>query len=110
MAHKTFRDRRGVQSAVPYIGDIAGEQGPGGSPVGLVVVTDLSASGRPIHPQAMTPSRVVFDPIGRVGDHEFGCQAAQQRGDRTGVGTVATANAVRSRQPDISDCGHGFFG
>ena len=49
-AYQAFRDGRGVQGSVPDIGDIAWEQGPGGSPVRLVVVTDLSASGRIIHP------------------------------------------------------------
>ena len=36
-------DRRGVQRAVPDIGDVAGEQRPGRAPVGAIVVLDLAA-------------------------------------------------------------------
>jgi len=66
---------------VPDVGDIAGKQAPSGPPVCLVVVADPPASGQPIHPQAMTPSRIVIDPIGRIGDHEFGCLTEREVGD-----------------------------
>src|SRR5450759_3316770 len=97
LAYEALGDSRGVQGAVPNVGNVAGEQSPCGSPVCLVVVTDLSASCRPVHPQAMTPSRIVIDPIGRIGDHEFGCWVAQQRGDSRRVRTVPTGNPVRAR-------------
>src|SRR5450759_5860971 len=60
---KTVRNCRGVQGAVPDVSDVAFEQAPGSCPVCLVVVTDLSASGRSVHSQAMTPSRIVIDPV-----------------------------------------------
>ena len=31
----------------------------------------------------MAPGRIVIDPVGWVGDHEFGCQASQQGGDQS---------------------------
>jgi hypothetical protein len=33
MAHKTFGNCGSVQCSVPDVGDVAGEQGPSGSPV-----------------------------------------------------------------------------
>lgn len=42
MADERVGDRGGMQGAVPDIGDLAGEQGPGVAPVGDPVVLDLS--------------------------------------------------------------------
>src|SRR5450759_3830988 len=72
IVRKTVRNRRGVQGAVPDVGDVAREQGPSGSPVCLVVITDFAPSSGMVDAQAMTPSRIVVDPVGRVGDHESG--------------------------------------
>jgi hypothetical protein len=60
MAHKTFRNGRGVQGSVPDVGDIAGEQAPSGSPEALV---DLSRG---------TNGRIQGGPWGLPSGNELG--------------------------------------
>ena len=68
---EAFGDDGRTQCTVPDVGDLAGEQAPGRRPIRDLVVADLALSRRIVDAAAMTPFRIVFDAIGRVGDHQL---------------------------------------
>src|SRR5258708_40053416 len=83
-------DDGAVHGGVPDIGDVAGEQRVGLTPVGAVVVEDLSGRvlAAPETP-ALAPGRLVADPVRGVGDHQRGVDAAESFGDVCRSGAVA---------------------
>src|SRR5690606_30940331 len=70
---KAIADHAGKQAGMPDIGDVAREQGPCFAPVRLVVVQHV-ALGRAAGSNAcfLPPGRVIFHPVGRIGDHQMG--------------------------------------
>ena len=61
---------RGMQRAMPDIGDITREQRPCLAPVGPVVVQHLAGAFGLRGPGLVAPGGIVFDAVGRVGDHQ----------------------------------------
>src|SRR5712672_521969 len=102
-----------VQSPVPDVGDIAGEQRVRLPPVGAIVVEHLAP--REIagtKAAARSPGRVVADPIRRIGDHQVRLRSCQHWRDIGRAGAVAAADPVVSQLPYVagpSDRVIGYF-
>src|SRR5262245_47024224 len=103
VARQTFGHRGRMQSSMPDIGNVAGEEAPGGVPVCLLVVAHLAAPLGFVDPSAMTPGGVVANAVGRVGDHQVGRHSCEQSSDSGRICAVTASNAVRSRRPYLPD-------
>jgi hypothetical protein len=93
-----------VQSSVPDIGDIPGEQLIGLTPVGAIVVEHLALrelAGAEV--LARAPGRFVADSIRRIGDHQVRLRGRQHGRDVGHAGAVAAANPVVPQQPYVAE-------
>ena len=93
---------RGMQRTVPDIGHIARKQCPSLSPIGAVIVQHLAGTLGLGSTCLVPPRRIVFNAIGRVGDHQQGADIAQQTPDHISTGAVAADQAVRPQLPEIA--------
>ena len=98
---KAVGDNAGAQRPVPDIGDLAGVEIPGRSPIRDLVVPDLALARGIVDAPAMTPLRIIFDAVGRVGDHQMRHGIAQQKLHEVRVPAVAARDTMRSELPDV---------
>ena len=54
---------------MPDVGDVPWS--PSWLPIRLLVIADLVGLGRVVHTRAMTPSWIVVDAVGWIGDHQM---------------------------------------
>ena len=92
-----------MQSAVPGVGDIPGEERIRLAPVGAVVVEHLAPREitRALAP-ARSPGWVVADAIRRIGNHQVGLRSVQHLCDIRRAGTVAAANPIVFQPPYVA--------
>ena len=101
---QTGGDDIAVQSPVPDIRDVTGEQRIGLTPVGAIIVEHLAprefagteAAARP-------PGWIVFDPVRRIGDHQVRLRPREHRRDIGLARAVAAANPMRAQQPYVAE-------
>jgi len=101
-APQTLLDGRGVQRAVPHVGDIPREQLPGRLPIRAVVVRDLSDGAR-AWPHLLSPGGVVIHSIRRVGDHQPRPAAGKQSGDGSTVARISADQPVTAKLPNVAN-------
>jgi hypothetical protein len=98
---------------VPDIRDVAREERPRLTPIGAIIVLNLAEcsaadlSGSAVGPSAIdrcavTPPRIVFDAIGRVGDHQVRLDAAEHALDVRRDRAVAAEEAMPPEDPQIA--------
>src|ERR1051326_6618337 len=85
---------------------VAREQRPRCRPVGPLVVSDLAGPTRVAQPAIDPPGGAVFDPVGRVGDHQLRLLSSQHRLDGRLVGAVAADEPVGAHAPDVTCDAH----
>ena len=93
-----------VQSPMPDIRHIPGEQRIRISPVGAIVVEHLASgelAGTVV--AARSPGRIITDPIRRIGDHQVRLGCAQHRSDIGCSGAIAATDPVVSQLPYIAE-------
>src|SRR5580692_4917815 len=100
-----------VQSSVPGIGDIPGEQRIRLPPVGAVVVEHLALRQLAgTEAAARSPGRIVADAIRRIGDHQMRPRSRQHWRDIRRARAVAAADPVVSQQPYVAEPSDRLFG
>ena len=67
---KAFSNRRRMQCAMPDIGDIAGKQRPGLTPVGAIIVQHLAGAFRLGRPRLVAPAWIVFHTVRWIADEQ----------------------------------------
>ena len=100
-------DGRGVQCAVPDVGDVAGEERPGFPPVGAVVVQHLAGAAGGGGAGLVAPGGVVVDAVRRVADHQVRLHAGQQARDVVRHRGVAAEQPVVPEYPEIAGAADG---
>jgi hypothetical protein len=100
-----------VQSSVPDIRYIPGEQRIGFSPVGAIIVEHL-ALREPAAAEvaARPPARVIADTVRRIGDHQVRLRSRQHWRDIIRAGAVAAANPVVPQQPNVAETSDRLIG
>src|ERR1700720_3990280 len=100
-----------VQSPVPNIGDIPGEQRIGLPPVDAIVVEHLALRQLAgTEAAARSPGRIVADAIRRIGDHQMRPRSRQHWRDIRRARAVAAADPVVSQQPYVAEPSDRLFG
>ena len=95
---------------MPDIGNLTGEQCPGFPPVGAVIVGDLASAGGRANTSLIPPRWIVFDAIGRIGDHQVRLGPSQQAVHVGGHRAVATQQPVLAHDPQITRARHRIDG
>jgi hypothetical protein len=85
---------------------LPGKQRPGGRPIGALVVADLAAPDRAAQSALLTPGRIIFDPVGWIGDHQLRMSAVQHRIHDLRVGAVSAYKPVFPDAPDVPGDAH----
>jgi hypothetical protein len=87
---------------VPDISDLAGKEGPCLSPIGAIVVQDLTGPGCATHTRIVAPYGVIAYPVRRVGDHQMRRDALEQVGDHLSICCIAAQHPVASEEPEVA--------
>jgi hypothetical protein len=101
---QTGSDDISVQSPVPNIRDIPGEQRIHLTPVGAIVVEHL-APREFVGTEALarSPRRLIPDPIRRIGNHQVRLRSRQHGFDIRRAGAVVATNPVVPQLPYITE-------
>ena len=82
-------DRRGLETAVPNVRNVAGKQLPGDRPCRASVIRHAADRGPLRRVRAMSPGRIVGNPVRRIGHHHDRCGPIKQTRHVAGGGCVA---------------------
>src|SRR5207248_761982 len=95
---------------MPDIGHIAGEQGPGLSPIAAVVVRDLATRKVAADTEAcpLAPCRLVAHAIRRIGHHKMWLDAVEHAVDGSSIGAVAADEPMGAEEPEVAIAAHGL--
>jgi len=91
-----------VNTRVPDIGDIAGEERPSLAPVRTIVVGYPARAGGGRYTSIVAPGRVVVDAVGRIGDHQMRANIANEARDIRSTSRVAAKEAMTPEDPEIA--------
>ncbi len=91
-----------VQSAMPDIGNITREQGPGLAPVRTVIIQHLAGAFGLCGTRLVAPARIVLHAVGRIGHHQQRLRPVQNPLHIGGHRGITAKQTVFAKNPKVA--------